>query len=446
MNLPIANIPVIAVASGKGGVGKTTVAVNLALALAERGKAVGLVDADLYGPDVPRMVGLRRQKGTSSLTVLGVKGSPGARLEAIERHGIQLISAGFLLGEDQGISVDAAIARLIIRRLIEDTIWKGVEYLIIDLPPGTADIQQFIFALRRRPVFPLIVVTPQVVAHQDARRLIAELSRRRMQTIGGVENMSGSICIHCGEVSPLFSPAIDGENIWNGTRKLASIPFSYQAAQDADKGLPVLLTRVVPEQVAAYELIATEVDRHIESAMKGELQPFGIQVLVHAIDQMPEKMFIGHSIEISTSGQTYYQSNVRISQNGNGYACNVSVCMVRCVSAEHDTCRTPPLGLDHYAKSPVSYAPEIAVHLADSIWHRQDAKGQMQVRKNRRAGSRRAGCQKQCGAPSRCKSCHATTPALLSVAVGDDGNIVHNTHAICTPGSDRHHLFKAIAD
>lgn len=273
LNLPIHNIPVIVVASGKGGVGKTTVAVNLALALTERGRSVGLVDADLYGPDVPRMLGLRRQKDTSSLTVFGVKGSPGSRLEAIQRHGIQLISAGFLLGEDQGISVDAAIARLIIRRLIEDTIWKGIEYLIIDLPPGTADIQQFIFALRGRPVFPLIVVTPQVVAHQDARRLIAVLSRRRMQTIGGVENMSESICMHCGELSPLFSQASDGDSIWNSTRKLASIPFSYQAAQDADKGLPVFLTREVPAQVAAYELIATEVDRHIESAMKAELEP-----------------------------------------------------------------------------------------------------------------------------------------------------------------------------
>jgi ATP-binding protein involved in chromosome partitioning len=281
-------VPVIAVASGKGGVGKTTVAVNLALALAADGVRTGLVDADLYGPDVPRMLGLRRRGDTRQVTVFSVKGTARSRLQAVERHGIQVASAAFLVGEAQGLGVGAGIAQLLVRRLIADTEWDNPDCLVVDLPPGTADIQQFVFALAgapgvaprantagapgvapragtaRRQVHVLLVVTPQVIAHQDVRRLVADLRRHSAVTVGGVANMSGLICAHCGETTPMFPEAPAEESIWGMVDKLVSVPFSPLAAADADQGRPVMLTRAVPEQVAAYEQLARTVRDHLD--------------------------------------------------------------------------------------------------------------------------------------------------------------------------------------
>jgi ATP-binding protein involved in chromosome partitioning len=259
--------PIIAVASGKGGVGKSTVAVNLALALRADGRSVGLVDADLYGPDVPRMLGLRRKRDASSVTLFAAKGQQGSRLEVIERHGIQLASAAFLLGESQGLGIQANIAQLLVRRLIADAAWADVDCLVVDLPPGTADIQQFVFGLGSRPVYVLVVVTPQVIAHQDVRRLIADLGRHAAVSVGGVENMSGQICPSCGETTELFPPAPAEESIWGLVPRLASVPFSARAARDADQGLPVMVTGAVPEQVAAYASLAGRV---LERVARGD--------------------------------------------------------------------------------------------------------------------------------------------------------------------------------
>jgi ATP-binding protein involved in chromosome partitioning len=253
------HVPIVAVASGKGGVGKTTVAVNLALALAAAGQRVGLVDADLYGPDVPRMLGLRRRPEARELTLFSVRGAPQARLEAIERHGLQVASAAFLMGDSQGLGLEASLAQLLVRRLITDTKWQRPDCLVVDLPPGTADVQQFVFALHGRPVHVLVVVTPQVIAHSDVRRLLADLRRRSAVTLGGVENFSALICAHCGEFTPMFPAAPAAESIWGLVDRLASVPFSPAAAADADAGRPVMLTRAVPEQVAAFELLAAEV-------------------------------------------------------------------------------------------------------------------------------------------------------------------------------------------
>jgi ATP-binding protein involved in chromosome partitioning len=261
-------VPVIAVASGKGGVGKTTVAVNLAIALSARGHRIGLVDADLYGPDVPRMMGLRRQAEASHVTLFGRPGSHDSRLETVTAHGVQLASAALLLGENQGLGIHGGIAQLLVRRLISDSEWGDLDYLVIDLPPGTADIQQFVFALTGRRMYVLVVATPQVIAHQDARRLIGHLGPRRpvlsktgtngVANLAGVENMSGQVCPGCGQTTPLFPSAPEQESIWQLIPRLASIPFSHQAALDADQGRPVMVTGAVPEQVAAYQLTADE--------------------------------------------------------------------------------------------------------------------------------------------------------------------------------------------
>jgi ATP-binding protein involved in chromosome partitioning len=264
------HVPVIAVASGKGGVGKTTVAVNLALALTAQRQRTGLVDADLYGPDVPRMMGLRRRAEASHVTLFARPGAPDSRLQTITQHGVQLASAALLLGENQGLGIGGGIAQLLVRRLMADTDWDGLDYLVVDLPPGTADIQQFVFALSGRPMCVLVVVTPQVIAHQDARRLIAHLAPRRSRAgsagpavVAGVENMSGQVCPSCGQTTPLFPSAPEQDSIWSLVPRLASIPFSHRAAQDADEGQPVMITGAVPEQVAAYQLIAEQVRKRI---------------------------------------------------------------------------------------------------------------------------------------------------------------------------------------
>jgi ATP-binding protein involved in chromosome partitioning len=256
------NVPVIAVASGKGGVGKTTVAVNLALALTALGLRAGLVDADLYGPDVPRMMGLRRRAEASHVTLFARPGATDSRLEMVRQHGVQLASAAFLLGENQGLGIDGGIAQLLVRRLISDTEWDEPDCLVVDLPPGTADIPHFVFALSGRPMCVLVVATPQVIAHQDARRLIAHLrpgpAGNGTLDVAGVENMSGQICPGCGETTPLFPAAPAADSIWPLIPLLASIPFSYQAARDADEGKPVMITGAVPAQAAAYQHLAAE--------------------------------------------------------------------------------------------------------------------------------------------------------------------------------------------
>ena len=252
-------VPIIAVASGKGGVGKTTVAVNLALALRNQGKRIGLVDADLYGPDVPRMLGLRRRVDATAVSIMAPRGSAHSRLEKVSQYGIDLVSAAFLLGENQALSIEAPIAQLLVRRLLLDVDWTGVDCLVVDLPPGTADIHQFVLALRRRRLYILLVVTPQAVAHQDVRRLVADLRRRTAITLGGVENMGSVLCSSCGEESVLFPPAPERDSIWPQVRKLVSVPFSPLAAHDADRGRPVMVTGAVPAQVAAYTSLATQV-------------------------------------------------------------------------------------------------------------------------------------------------------------------------------------------
>jgi ATP-binding protein involved in chromosome partitioning len=252
-------VPVVAVASGKGGVGKTTAAVNLALALTALGVRTGLVDADLYGPDAAHMMGLRRRASAKHVTLFAARGTGAERLQAAEQHGVQIASAAFLIGEAQGLGVHAQLAQLLVHRLISGTSWDRVSCLVVDLPPGTADIQQLVLSQAQRTTYALLVVTPQLVAHRDAHRLLHELERGPAVILGGIENMAGQVCPSCGDVTELFTPAPADEAIWTRIPRLARVPFSAAAARDADQGLPVMLTRAVPEQVTAYELVARQV-------------------------------------------------------------------------------------------------------------------------------------------------------------------------------------------
>jgi ATP-binding protein involved in chromosome partitioning len=217
---------VVAVASGKGGVGKSTIAFNLALALSARGHAVGILDADLYGPDIPAMLGLKRTEDATEWTVWR---RGGARLEPIERRGLKLMSAGFLLGERQIMPWQSQTLPFVLRQLLYDVQWGELDYLLIDLPPGTADLQVELF---REVKLSLLVVGPQDVAHLDAKKVVTLLREADVPVLGAVENMAGLACPHCGQQIELFPPVAAERSLWHdGVARLASIPLDPALAR-----------------------------------------------------------------------------------------------------------------------------------------------------------------------------------------------------------------------
>ena len=226
---------VIAVGSGKGGVGKSTVSLNLALALVERGHAVGLLDADLYGPNIPLMVGLTKHKWTSTWTLARPKESR-VRHRPVERHGLKIVSAGFILGEDQPLGVEAMTAQMMVRQLVEDVAWGELDFLVVDLPPGTADIQQVL--LRAVPLTgALIVATPQYVAHLDARKAVRMYERHNVPVLGWIENMGPMRCPHCGEPVQVFPEVPEVRSIRStGVERLGTIPFDPVLGLAGDSG------------------------------------------------------------------------------------------------------------------------------------------------------------------------------------------------------------------
>jgi ATP-binding protein involved in chromosome partitioning len=226
--------PVVAVASGKGGVGKTSVAVALAKELVRRGRRTGLLDADLHGPDVPRMLGIRRDRTARSVTLTAVKGERNAELEAVDVDGLKVASVGFLLGGQQGLTMAGQFAELMLGRLVKQTVWGELDVLIADLPPGTGEVQQGLLALSD-DVRAVLVVTPAEVSHLDTGRAVAVLRQAKVPLLGAVENMAYVICPHCGERSALHIPAPEERTIWAlGVPRLASVPFRTDALVSMD--------------------------------------------------------------------------------------------------------------------------------------------------------------------------------------------------------------------
>ena len=246
---------VVAIASGKGGVGKSTLTLNLALALSQHGAAVGVLDADLYGPDIPLMVGLKRTERARELQLWRL-GRP-ISLPPVEVYGLRLMSVGFLLGEDQALSLPAQSVELVLRQLVHETDWGELDYLVVDLPPGTADVQQQLVRLLRLDAA-IVVVGPQDVSHLDAKRVLELFADAGLRVLGGVENMSALVCPHCGETVSVFGEVPEERSIWaRGVERLGSIPLDPAVA----RGQPVVLSapdspasRVIAriaEQVAA---------------------------------------------------------------------------------------------------------------------------------------------------------------------------------------------------
>jgi ATP-binding protein involved in chromosome partitioning len=235
------HVPVIAIASGKGGVGKTSVAVALARQLARSGRRIGLVDADLYGPNVPRMLGFRRDAQATSVTLARWgRGSGTASLEAMELDGLNVASAGFLMSGSQGLAIGSAFGDMLLSRLVNDTDWGDTEALVVDLPPGTGEVQQSLLGMAGR-VAAILVVTPAEISHLDSSRALAVLHMARVPVLGGVENMAYLECPHCGGTTELHTPAPQERTVWaQGVPRLVRLPFRPDGAIEGADLVPVL--------------------------------------------------------------------------------------------------------------------------------------------------------------------------------------------------------------
>lgn len=228
---PLAGIKnIIAVASGKGGVGKSTTAVNLALALKAEGASVGILDADIYGPSIPRMLGCKGQPDSSD----------GKSLEPMMGHGIQSMSIGYLVEEDTPMIWRGPMVTQALEQLLNDTNWKDVDYMIVDLPPGTGDTQ--LTLAQKIPVSgAIIVTTPQEIALLDARKGLKMFEKVEVPVLGIVENMSIHICSECGNTEYIFGK--DGgvrlaEE--HGVDFLGALPLDIRIREQADSGNPTV--------------------------------------------------------------------------------------------------------------------------------------------------------------------------------------------------------------
>jgi ATP-binding protein involved in chromosome partitioning len=237
---------IIAVASGKGGVGKSTTAVNLALALAAEGAAVGVLDADIYGPSQPMM--------------LGIAGRPesrdGKHLEPMVGHGLQAISIGFLIDIDTPMVWRGPMVTQALEQLLKDTNWRDLDYLVVDLPPGTGDIQ--LTLAQKVPVTgALIVTTPQDIALIDARKGLKMFEKVGIPILGVVENMSFHVCPKCGHESHIFG-AGGAEKMCRdyGTELLGQLPLDEAIRSQADSGKPTVVSDPDGEVSAIYKKIA----------------------------------------------------------------------------------------------------------------------------------------------------------------------------------------------
>ena len=237
---------IIAVASGKGGVGKSTTAVNLALALAAEGATVGVLDADIYGPSQP--------------TMLGIAGRPeskdGKSLEPMMGHGLQAISIGFLIDVDTPMVWRGPMVTQALEQLLKDTRWRDLDYLVVDLPPGTGDIQ--LTLAQKVPVTgTVIVTTPQDIALIDARKGLKMFEKVGIPILGVVENMSTHICPKCGHESHIFGTG-GAERMCKdyGTELLGQLPLDESIREQADSGKPTVVADPDGKAAEIYRRIA----------------------------------------------------------------------------------------------------------------------------------------------------------------------------------------------
>jgi len=248
---------ILAISSGKGGVGKSTVSVNLAVALAQSGKRVGLMDADIYGPNIPLMMGVNEPP-----MVLNEKIVP------LEAHGVKLISLGFLIDRDQPAIWRGPIIMKIITQFLRDVAWGTLDYFIVDMPPGTGDAQ-LTLVQATNVTGAVIVTTPQEVAIGDALRGAKMFERVNVPVVGVVENMSWFECPHCGKPSPIFGEG-GGERLANelGLPLLGQIPLYTRVREGGDSGRPIVVADAQSSAARALVSIAERVSEQVPAAVR----------------------------------------------------------------------------------------------------------------------------------------------------------------------------------
>ena len=240
---------IIAVASGKGGVGKSTTAANLALALAAEGARVGVLDADIYGPSQPMMLGINRRPESDD----------GKTMEPLENYGVQVMSIGFLVDQDEAMIWRGPMATQALEQLLRQTNWKDLDYLIIDMPPGTGDIQ--LTLSQRVPMTgAVIVTTPQDIALLDAKKGIKMFEKVGVPILGIVENMAAHVCSNCGHVEHIFG-ADGGKKMAAeyGMDYLGALPLNMSIRLQADSGKPTVVADPDGEVAQIYKKVARDV-------------------------------------------------------------------------------------------------------------------------------------------------------------------------------------------
>jgi len=249
---------IIAVASGKGGVGKSTTSVNLALALAAEGAKVGILDADIYGPSQPRMLGTNQRPESID----------GKRIEPIESYGLQSMSIGFLIEEEEPMIWRGPMVTQALEQMLNDTNWTDLDYLVIDLPPGTGDIQ--LTLSQKVPVSgAVIVTTPQDISLLDARKALKMFEKVNVPVMGIIENMSTHVCSECGHEEHIFG-AGGGEKMAKqyAVDLLGDLPLDIRIREDADQGHPTVVADPEGSISMAYRGIARRVAARLAKQSK----------------------------------------------------------------------------------------------------------------------------------------------------------------------------------
>ncbi len=249
---------IVAVASGKGGVGKSTTAVNLALALAAEGASVGLLDADIYGPSQPMMMGVEGRPESSD----------GKTMDPLENYGVQVMSIGFLVAQDEAMIWRGPMATQALEQLLRQTNWRDLDYLIVDMPPGTGDIQ--LTLSQRVPMTgAVIVTTPQDIALLDAKKGIKMFEKVGVPILGIVENMAVHVCSNCGHIEHVFGA--DGGKKMAAEYKmdyLGALPLNMQIRLHADSGKPTVVADPDGDVAAIYKAVARQVAIKIAAKSK----------------------------------------------------------------------------------------------------------------------------------------------------------------------------------